>query len=79
LYQGNYPDALGSPADCQVKYWESADDLGSLKMNKSYRYFDGSTQVTDSFTGLAELQEDEGAASWLLTLSQGGERTNRES
>ncbi len=38
-------------------------------MNKTYRYFDGSGDVTDFFTGQAK---EEGPGKWLLNLSQGG-------
>ena len=40
-----------------------------MVMNKTYRYFNGQTDVTDFFTGHA-VEESEGK--WLLTLSQGG-------
>ncbi len=42
---------------------------GEMFMNKTYRYFDGSGDVTDFFTGQAK---EEGPGKWLLNLSQGG-------
>jgi len=41
-----------------------------MLMNKTYRYFDGTTDITGSFTGSAK---EERPGEWELVLSQGGE------
>lgn len=52
---------------------QSDDNTGGLLyMNKTYRYFNGETDITDSFTGKARPEAGTNGGKWLLELSQGG-------